>query len=274
MSAPVDRWTWLDVVRRARLGRTTKAVAVMLATYADRDGTHIFPGLPRIAVACEIGYNTAQKCLTELRDLGFIERVYRASQPGRADDYQLILDEGVAERVPTPAQIDLEIHRMRKPWGKPLTARKVEAKPDEESPLPTAQGEAKPDDAADAGGTSTHGASDEEQTSTHGTTEPLPAPCVATPHAHEHLTSTSHETADLRTAVTVAREADAVEEPIFTEEEKPRLRLVTDEDVPPRPVVGSRRWSSRGQDAIAEAVARRAAARAAHQSQAQTGEAS
>ncbi|WP_426502581.1 hypothetical protein ACPPVO_33715 [Dactylosporangium sp. McL0621] len=41
---------WLDVVRRARLGRTPKAVALMLATYADNDGRRVFPSVTRLAV--------------------------------------------------------------------------------------------------------------------------------------------------------------------------------------------------------------------------------
>lgn len=222
MSEPVDRWEWLDVVRRARLGRTTKAVAVMLATYANQDGTRVFPGIPRIAVVCEVGYNTAQRCLTDLREFGLIERVYRAGASGKADEYRLILADGVGERVPTPAQIDLEIRKVRRPWGGPRTTPSGEVKPDESQPLPTARGEAEESD----GDTSTHGAMGEEPTSTHGTTGPLPAPCVATNHAHEPLTTTNHETADVRTAVTVPREATPDQDPIFTDEEKPRLRLV------------------------------------------------
>jgi hypothetical protein len=74
------------------------------------------------------------------------------------------------------------------------------------------------------------------------------------------------EKLDLHTAVTVTPLAEAAEDPISIPDEvvAPVLRLVTDD----RPAVGSRRWSSRGQDAIAEAMARRAAARERHQQEA------
>jgi hypothetical protein len=76
-------------------------------------------------------------------------------------------------------------------------------------------------------------------------------------------TQPRNESADLDADVTGPRAPEVAEDPISIPDEvvAPVLRLVTDD----RPAVGSRRWSSRGQDAIAEAMARRAAARAAHQ---------
>lgn len=94
---------------------------------------------------------------------------------------------------------------------------------------------------------------------------PSPAQTVhgdGEPEEYEEQVRTQprNESADLDLTVTGPRTHDAAEDPIFSDElAAPVLRLVTD-----RPTVGSRRWSSRSQDAIAEAMARRAAARAAH----------
>ena len=66
---------WVDVVRRARLGKTVKAVAVMLSTYADPDGTRVFPGVARLAVDCELSWNSIKTALAELRRVQLIELV-------------------------------------------------------------------------------------------------------------------------------------------------------------------------------------------------------
>jgi hypothetical protein len=104
---PITLRQWVDVMRRARLGRTTKAVALMLATYADNDGTRVFPGVARLSVDCELTYNVVQGALKALRDAGLIQVVRRAARRGRADEYCLILAPDVLDRVDvlTPAQV-------------------------------------------------------------------------------------------------------------------------------------------------------------------------
>lgn len=111
MADPVDQSLtlrlWTDVVRRARLGRTTKAVALMLATYADNDGSRVFPGVARLAVDCELTYNVIQTALKSLRAAGLIEVVRKAVRRRHADEYRLILADDVLDRIDvlTPAQI-------------------------------------------------------------------------------------------------------------------------------------------------------------------------
>lgn len=100
----------------------------------------------------------------------------------------------------------------------------------------------------------------------------LPTPTV---HAHsepeeyeeEVRTKPKDEIAGVDLTATGPRASDTDANPIPSSDEIPVLRLVTDT---PRPTVGSRRWSSRGADAIAEAMARRAAARAQHQNAGET----
>jgi len=106
---------WVDVVRRARLGRTVTAVAMVTASYANPDGTRVFPGIARLAVQCEIDYRTARRALAALRDAGLIELVRRgARRSGKSDEYRLILAADLLERcdVPTPAAERVAIQRL------------------------------------------------------------------------------------------------------------------------------------------------------------------
>lgn len=107
---------WLGVVRRARLGKSAKLVALMIATYANPDGTHVFPGIARLAVQCELDYRTVRRALALLRDQGLVEVSQRgARRSGKSDEYRLILAEDLLERcdVPTPAAETLAVERLR-----------------------------------------------------------------------------------------------------------------------------------------------------------------
>lgn len=85
---------WTDLVRRARLGRTVKGIAFLLATYADSDGSRVFPGLARIAVAAEVDYKTAKRAVADLVRCGLLEKVRaHPGRRGRAEEYRLCFDE-------------------------------------------------------------------------------------------------------------------------------------------------------------------------------------
>jgi hypothetical protein len=106
---------WVNVVRRAELGSTVKLVALMIATYADPDGTHVFPGVPRLAVQCDIDYRTARRAMAALREKGFLQVTRRgARRSGKSDEYRLILAADLLERcdVATPAAERLKIERV------------------------------------------------------------------------------------------------------------------------------------------------------------------
>jgi Helix-turn-helix domain len=105
-------YEWVSVIRRARLGPTVTAVALMIATYADPDGTHVYPGIARLAVQAELDYRTVRRAVAALRAAGLIEMVRRgARRSGRSDEYRLILAVDLLERceVPTPAAERLAI---------------------------------------------------------------------------------------------------------------------------------------------------------------------
>lgn len=94
---------WVSVVRRARLGRTVKAVAYALALYANPDGRKVYPGIARLSVECELGTKVIKQSLKALRDAGLIEVVRPASRPGESTEYRLILAEDLLDRIEVPS---------------------------------------------------------------------------------------------------------------------------------------------------------------------------
>jgi len=170
----VATFGWINIVRRSRLDKTTKLVALIYASYADPDGTNVRPGIARVAYDGSMSYNTVQKHTAILRNAGLLGVVRRGSGRrinGRtitpATRYQLILHPDVMERidVPTPAAADLAIEKIR-------AAKKGEYTTDSADLHPTGQG-AEDTDADDlhptARGAETPGVVDNL-----GTTDPAP----------------------------------------------------------------------------------------------------
>lgn len=104
---------WLSVVRRARLGRTTKSVAWVLALRADSDGTRIFPGIARLSVECELSPKVVKEALRALREAGLVAVVRAASVAGDATEYRLVLDDVLSHvDVPDPGVHDAAIRAV------------------------------------------------------------------------------------------------------------------------------------------------------------------
>ena len=209
---------WTDVVRRARLGKTTKYVALVLATYADfTDGTRIYPGLATLAYAAEVNWKTAQKAVAELLRVGLIAIV--KSHPGireRGTEYRLILGEDLFERVDVPspdrAKLGAEnIGRARRRIG-----GTSHPKGRTEGPVRPTPRDVPADNPASSAGEVRPTGGDEP-----GEVRPTPRPQYVPPRStrtpiDQPTTTTSHETAEVRTAVTVSRE-DAAENSISDE---------------------------------------------------------
>jgi DNA-binding transcriptional ArsR family regulator len=100
LRSPKDRHEWVRIVRRARLGSTTTFVAVMLATYGNRDGSSIFPGEQVLAAVTELSDRSVRSSLKRLREIGLVERV-RSGNPrrGLADEYRLTIPVDLIEFV-------------------------------------------------------------------------------------------------------------------------------------------------------------------------------
>lgn len=217
-----DRWTWIDIVRRARLGRTTKGVAFLLATFADNDGSRVFPGVATVSVAAEIDYKTAKRAIAELVKAGLLERI---ESPGRvrgsATVYRLILAEDLLDRIEvlTPAAFELETERKRDANRRTGNAR-PRTKPD-------VQGTAHPvPDGPDGPGT---GAPVPPADPGTGNGCPEYGERLSAVHNQDlDTTTTSPAEGEIRTAVTGPRASELPEDPFSDEkgQEPPRLRLV------------------------------------------------
>jgi hypothetical protein len=191
---------WTDVVRRARLGKTTKYIALMMATYADfRNGERVYPGVATIAVAAEVDYKTVQKAISVLLNVGLIELAKRRSgQPGSHDEYRLILGENLLEAVavPSPAEATLAIQRVREGYHR--RGRTGRAVGSTDGSVRGAGEPVRADNEEDVQPTG-----DPER----GAVHPTPRRSYTPPHGaltpiDQPTTTTSHSDEDLRTAVT------------------------------------------------------------------------
>lgn len=87
---PVDKDEWIRVMRRVRMASGTKYLGLMMATYADFDGTRVFPGVERLALVMGVSEKTVKRALSDLRGLGMVERVKQGNRhAGKADEYRL-----------------------------------------------------------------------------------------------------------------------------------------------------------------------------------------
>lgn len=89
---PAGRFEWEKLIRRARLEPTEKLIALLLATYADPDGTRVRPGIPRLVNVSGKSRATVCRAISALRENEFLEYTFRGSRSGKrdlADEYRL-----------------------------------------------------------------------------------------------------------------------------------------------------------------------------------------
>jgi hypothetical protein len=106
---------WINVVRRARLDRTTKYLALLLATYASPDGTNIYPGVSRLAIQSGYSSRMVELALHRLRAVGLIQLMPRRGlRRGWSSCYRLILSPDLLNKVdvPTPATEDAQVEQL------------------------------------------------------------------------------------------------------------------------------------------------------------------
>lgn len=263
LGASVGQWNAL--VRRARIGRDRKAAALVVSSYARANGTGIHCGVARVAVDLECSHRTARRYLAWLREVGLIELVRAGNRRrGHSDEYRLILGPDVLENieVPDPAAYKLMCDEAQQ---RGRSSRDV-----------------------------TDGAVDNFYQGSSFVSHDLPQP-----DADQGSSLVSHENADqgsneARSGVTLddppsstyisqgrstsqADDEDPRTDVAVGGSSAPRPPENTKRDHPPAVVVEirpgasrepphlSRRWSTRGQEAIAEATARVAARKAANQ---------
>jgi DNA-binding transcriptional ArsR family regulator len=82
-----------------------KAFALLLASYADPDGTKIYPGEDRLTVVTGKSRSTVQRHLRVLRELGLIEVAQRGSRKnGQPDEYRLTLAVDARLKISSPEE--------------------------------------------------------------------------------------------------------------------------------------------------------------------------
>lgn len=119
----VSRYEWERWLRRCILPSSTKLVGFVMATYAARDGSRIFPGVARLAATTGLSERTVRTALGNLRDVGLIERVYPGGRRGVmnfTDVHRLAIPADLLQRVETlDPDEDRVPNRQQLPPGKP-----------------------------------------------------------------------------------------------------------------------------------------------------------
>lgn len=100
---PIGRYEWERLVRRARLPKPLKLLALVLATYADPDGSRVRPGNPVLAwVTCDSERNVRRLMRVLVSELGLLQQVARGGGrggKGRASVYRLTIPADLLDRL-------------------------------------------------------------------------------------------------------------------------------------------------------------------------------
>jgi hypothetical protein len=99
---PMSRFEWERVLRRASLPPATKLVGFVLATYANKTGGSIRPGVQRLVDVTRQSRRTVMRALEHLRKVGLVERTFKGSSGGRralADEYRLTCPVDLLDRM-------------------------------------------------------------------------------------------------------------------------------------------------------------------------------
>lgn len=79
----ITRYEWERIMRRVQFGAPmTKYVGMVLAQYANRNGSNAFPSVDKLARVCEVSEKTVRTALGELRARGLIVRVRKGGRFG------------------------------------------------------------------------------------------------------------------------------------------------------------------------------------------------
>jgi DNA-binding transcriptional ArsR family regulator len=253
---------WNSLVRRARIGSKYKLAALIVSSYADPDGTGIHCGIARLATDLDASYSTARRYLAWLRQVGLIELVREGNhRRKRSDEYRLILGPNVMEHVEVldPTRYK-ELSDGLREANRDGSRRRTQA-----TDLRSSRVSA--DKADIEGGNRGHLRSSkvsadnaicaQNEADLRSSLCERPPPLITSP---KRSTSPTTDEKDLRTDLALVEPPEPEpepEEPSVVVEIRPGASLEPPYAAPPKKL-------SRGQQAVAEATARRAAAFAAH----------
>lgn len=99
---PTPRFEWERIVRRVVMPSTQKLVALVLASYADRDGSRVRPGNEVLAAVTGQSERSVKRCLAALREVGLLvvsQRGGGRAGRGKATEYQLTIPVDLLDRV-------------------------------------------------------------------------------------------------------------------------------------------------------------------------------
>jgi hypothetical protein len=105
------RFEWERIMRRCQMKPLTKYVGLVLAHYANNDGTNAFPSVAKLARVTCLSERSVRNALTELRALGLIKRVQKGGMRGTQaypDVHCLVIPSDLLERFDllTPGEED------------------------------------------------------------------------------------------------------------------------------------------------------------------------
>lgn len=98
---PIGMFEWLRLVRRLQIPWNVKSFGVLLASYADPDGTRVRPGVKRLAAVTGLGQTTVKDLMRELREYGLLEQTRRGGGrggKGNASDHRLTIPIDLLDR--------------------------------------------------------------------------------------------------------------------------------------------------------------------------------
>jgi hypothetical protein len=101
--AAAERNEWERVWRRVVADPAIKLVGWTAASWAEPDGTRIFPGARLLAATTGLSETTVKNALAVIRQSGLIWRYVEGSKHGRgglADEYRLTIPDDILDRVP------------------------------------------------------------------------------------------------------------------------------------------------------------------------------
>ena len=87
-----DRFPWEKALRDSQLPSRARHVGHLMATYADKDGSSIHPGVDRMAKGTGMSSRTVHTALKELRLNGWVKVVVQSnSWRGQSHEYRLTI---------------------------------------------------------------------------------------------------------------------------------------------------------------------------------------
>jgi hypothetical protein len=129
------RFEWERIVRRLALPMRLKFTAMVIATYADADGSRVKPGSKRLAAVTAQGESTVRKHLGALQEYGLLTLVSRGGGRGgvgKTSEFRLAIPVDLLARVPMLPATERPLSAVR---DSPLAQGSAHSEGDAETPL-------------------------------------------------------------------------------------------------------------------------------------------